>query len=217
MVDAGQVVASLELDASNFIGGMEAAIQAAQAMSGRARGAAVTVRQLSGAMDTLKTAAEVGAGGAAEALEGLRSAGREAVNGMIAGANARRGALTATFRSLARAAVQAARNELGIASPSKVFQEIGANAARGFQMGVDRGVPGAQESMRQLVKMGAFTPTAPAVDTAAGAGVVNNHYAAPISVTFPGAVVRSDSDLMELERRTQRLTRDLQYGLGARV
>ena len=52
---------------------------------------------------------------------------------------------------------------------------------------------------------------------AVGAGVVNNHYAAPISVTFPGAVVRSDSDLMELERRTQRLTRDLQYGLGARV
>jgi len=219
MVDAGQVVASLELDAGGFLGGMEAAIRAAQALSGRAQGASIGIRQLSGAMGALSGAAQEGAGGAAEALQGLRSVGREAVTGMIAGAVSRRSALAAAFRSLARAAVQAARDELGIASPSKVFLEIGQHAAKGFQMGVDRGAPGARESMRRLVSAGAFTNTSAADSggwTAGGSVVNNNHYAAPISVTFPGAVVRSDNDLRELERRTQRLARDLQYGLGAR-
>jgi hypothetical protein len=137
---------------------------------------------------------------------------------MISGANSRRGALAAAFRALARAAVRAAESELGISSPSKVFQEIGANTARGFQLGVDRGASGAQASMRRLVALGAFAPsrTAGMGERVAGSSVVNNHYAAPISVTFPGAVVRSDSDIRELERRTQRLARDLQYGLGAR-
>jgi hypothetical protein len=44
----------------------------------------------------------------------------------------------------------------------------------------------------------------------------NRRYAAPINVTFPGAVVRSDNDIREMDRRAQRMARDLQYGLGAR-
>ena len=213
MVDAGRVVASLELDAANYLGGMEAAILKTQLLAGRARAASAGIGQLSGAMGALKGAAEAGAGGAAEALGALRSAGREAVNGMIAGANSRRGALMAAFRALARAAVRAAEGELGIASPSKVFREIGLNTAKGFQMGVEGGAAGARESMRRLVAVGAFAPSNVPVG---GQGVVNNHYAAPVSITFPGAVVRSDSDIRELERRTQRIARDLQYGLGAR-
>ncbi len=215
MMDAGSVVASLELDAGNFLGGMEAAIEAAQALSGRAQGASAGIVRLSGAMGALKGAAEAGAGGAVEALHGLNAAGREAVNGMIAGANSKRGALAAAFRSLARAAVKAARDELGIASPSKVFQEIGLNAAKGFQMGVDGGASGAREAMRRLTAIGASSSAGVPAGRAAAVGVVNNHYAAPVSVTFPGAVVRSDNDIRELDRRAQRLARDLQYGLGA--
>ena len=216
MVDAGTVVASLELDTEGFLGGMEAAIEAAQALSGRARGASAGITQLCGAMGALKGAAEAGVGGAADALRGLNAVGREAVNGMIAGAVSRRGALAAAFRSLARAAVKAARDELGIASPSKVFREIGLNAAKGFQMGVDGGASGAQAAMRRLTAIGASSATGLPAGRAAAAGVVNNHYAAPISVTFPGAVVRSDNDIRELDRRAQRLARDLQFGLGAR-
>ena len=159
--------------------------------------------------------AEAGAGTAVDALRGLGAAGREAVNGMIAGANSKRGALAAAFRSLARAAVKAARDELGIASPSKVFQEIGLNAAKGFQMGVDGGASGAQQAMRRLTAIGASSSAGVPAGRAAAAGVVNNHYAAPVTVTFPGAVVRSDNDIREMDRRAQRLARDLQYGLGA--
>lgn len=216
MMDAGSVVASLELDAGNFLGGMEAAIEAAQVLSGRAQGASAGIAQLSGVMGALKGAAEAGAGTAADALRGLSAAGREAVNGMIAGANSKRGALAAAFRSLARAAVKAARDELGIASPSKVFQEIGLNAAKGFQMGVDGGASGAQQAMSRLTAIGASSSAGVPGGRAAAAGVVNNHYAAPVSVTFPGAVVRSDNDIRELDRRAQRMARDLQYGLGAR-
>ncbi len=215
-MDAGSVVASLELDAGDFLGGMEAAIKVAQALSGRAQGASAGIARLSGAMGALKGAAEAGAGGAIEALHGLNAAGREAVNGMIAGANSKRGALAAAFRSLARAAVKAARDELGIASPSRVFLEIGLNAAKGFQMGVDRGALGAQEAMRRLTAIGAYSSIGVPMGRASAASVVNNHYAAPVSVTFPGAVVRSDNDIRELDRRAQRMARDLQYGLGAR-
>ena len=216
MMDAGTVIASLELDAGGFISGMEAAIEAAQALSGGARGASVGIARLSGAMGELKGAAEAGAGGATQALRGLNAAGREAVNGMIAGAVSRRGALAAAFRSLARAAVKAARDELGIASPSKVFREIGLNAAKGLQMGVERGAGGAQEALRRLAATGAFSAAGVSAGRAAGGSVINNHYAAPISVTFPGAVVRSDNDIREMDRRAQRMARDLQYGLGAR-
>jgi hypothetical protein len=96
-----------------------------------------------------------------------------------------------------------------------VFQEIGKNAAKGFQLGVDGGATNAQQAMRRLTAIGASSCAGlPAARSATG--VVNNHYAAPITVTFPGAVVRSDNDIREMDRRAQRMARDLQYGLGAR-
>lgn len=220
MMDAGRVVATLELDTQNYMRGVGDAIEAAGALGLRARGAADGVGTLSGAMAGLREAAQGGARGALDALDGLRagavSAGRAAADGLIAGAGGRRSAVVAQFRSLARAAIQAARSELGIASPSKVFAEIGANAARGFELGIDRNMHGARESMRRLTALGAFTPRAVTGARQTG-GVVNNHYnSAPISVTFPGAVVRNDGDLRALERDMQRIARDLQYGLGAR-
>jgi len=146
-----------------------------------------------------------------------RSSGIAMVQGLINGAESKRDSLVNKFKSLAKAAIQAARSELGIASPSKVFEEIGAFTAQGFLRGVDKNMYGAQESMRRLTDAGAFAPRSIAgAGTPSGSIINNHHHDAPISITFPGAVVRSDNDIRELERRTQRLARDLQYGLGAR-
>ena len=152
---------------------------------------------------------------AAQALRNLEGVGRDAVNGLIAGAAARRSALVSSFKALARAAIEAARQELGIASPSKVFMEIGRDTAKGFQLGVDGGVDDARASMRRLTAAGALSPSWN-LSPARVEAPVTNYYGAPITVTFPGAVVRSDADILELERRTQKVARDLQYGLGAR-
>ena len=218
MLDAGQVVASLELDAQNYMRGMDDAVRAARALSTSAADTSGDIRRLSAAMDALQRAATDGVSGAADALGALKTVGREAVNGLIQGAAGRRSALAAAFQSLARSAVQAARAELGIASPSRVFARIGRYAADGFAQGVDAGASGAQASMRRLVSTGALTPRSITGTDAARqtGGVVNNHYGAPVTVTFPGAVVRNDNDLRELERRTQKIAKDLQYGLGAR-
>ncbi len=219
MLDAGKVVASLELNAEGYMRGMDDAVRAARSLSGSAVAASGDVRRLSAAMGTLRRAAKEGAQGAADAMSGMSAVGRAAVNGLIRGAAGRRGALVAAFRSLARSAVQAARAELGIASPSRVFARIGRYAADGFIQGVDAGAGGARASMQRLVSAGAFTSRSL---TGAGASypsssvVNNNHYGAPVTVTFPGAVVRSDNDIRDLERRTQKIAQDLQYGLGAR-
>jgi hypothetical protein len=218
VVDAGSVVASLELDTSGFMGGMDEAIRAAQAMSGRSREASGDIARLSGAMSIWRAAAEDGARGAAAALGAMKATGIEAVNGLIAGAESRRGALTASFRALAKAAIRAARDELGIASPSRVFAEIGRYSVAGFVSGVDRGAEDARSSMRRLLDVGAASPYA-ASGAAAGTtgGITHNHYAAPVNVTFPGDIhVNSDAELRDFERRQLKYARDLQYGLGAR-
>jgi hypothetical protein len=217
VVDAGQVVASLELDASGFMDGINGAIRAARALSGGALAASGDIIGLSGAMRVLRGAAEDGARGAANALSGLRAVGAEAVNGLIAGALSRRGALVASFRALAGAAIRAARDELGIASPSKVFAEIGRYSVTGFVRGVDRGAEDARSAMRRLMDVGAAVPSVVRLSDSAAGGVTHNHYAAPVNVTFPGDIhVSSDAELRAFERRQMKYARDLQYGLGVR-
>jgi len=210
-----------------------ATVQAAQ--QGHQINVPVTLNPVSSdgtsAIDALRDAISRGDGDVAAAAAGLASAaqgeldgmqgdaktaGTNAIQGLTNGAEAKRTPLINEFKSLATAAYQAVKDVLHINSPSKVFREIGLNTAKGFQMGVEGGVAGARESMRRLVAVGAFAPSNVPVSGQAGGGVVNNHYAAPVNITFPGAVVRSDSDIRELERRTQRIARDLQYGLGAR-
>jgi hypothetical protein len=223
MIDAGRVIAALELDDSGFARGMDDAIRAAQALGGGAQVAASGVSALSKAMGDMKKTAQLSARGAKDALDSLAGAsaqaGGDAIDGLITGAEGRRGALVAKFKSLAAAAIQAAKAELGIASPSKVFAEIGANVAGSMATGIDKNRHIAQDAMRRLVATSALAPSA--ITGAggvhpAGSIVSHNYNAAPVTVTFPGAVVRTDNDIRTLEKRMQRLARELNYGLGAR-
>ena len=164
---------------------------------------------ISASTSSVTTAAESISKAAATAfakeVPSARSAGIAMVQGLIDGANSKKQSLITTFEGLMVAAIQAAKRKAGIASPSKVFRGIGQNIADAFSLGVDDRRLASQKTVEQLV---GAPKTASVVN--------NNHNAAPINITFPGAVVRSDNDIRELERRTQRLARDLQYGLGAR-
>ena len=148
------------------------------------------------------------------------TAGGDAIQGLINGAEKKRKDLMDTFRGMARAAYQAAKDELGIASPSKVFAAIGLNTVTSLADSVDRNRYMVEGSMRRLTDI---TMASPAKITGAGAlqsssSVTNNNInAAPVSVTFPGDIhVNSDAELRSWERRQTKFARDLQYGLGVR-
>ena len=67
----------------------------------------------------------------------LRPAGLNAMRGLTAGINAGRSGVITAMRSAARAAVNAAKAELKINSPSKVFEdEVGVMTMRGWGRGV---------------------------------------------------------------------------------
>ena len=59
--------------------------------------------------------------------------------------------MTGAVRGLADNAITAARETLGIASPSRVFAEIGGHTAEGFERGVHGGTRGAQDAMAAMV------------------------------------------------------------------
>jgi hypothetical protein len=69
------------------------------------------------------------------------------VDGIVSVASAVVGAVT----SAVTGAIDAAKDLLGIASPSKVFMQIGEHTAEGFVEGVDNGADDAQGSMAALV------------------------------------------------------------------
>lgn len=88
--------------------------------------------------------------------------GRDMLLGLASGIT---GAATAVIDAVAGAvgsAVTAAKDVLGIASPSKVFAEIGGQTAEGYSQGVEQGTPQAQGSMSSMVAPDAAAATAQA-------------------------------------------------------
>lgn len=84
----------------------------------------------------------------------LKLIGRQSVQGMINGVNSRRAALISAYASMARAAAEAARRELKISSPSKVFFDIGGYTVEGMMIGLDSKVQALKASMSQTVAQG---------------------------------------------------------------
>lgn len=76
--------------------------------------------------------------------------GYEITRGVIVGINNGQIPVQDRLRSLARAAIAAAKAELGIASPSKVFLEIGKDLTKGLELGVVRGAPGFNHAMARM-------------------------------------------------------------------
>jgi len=85
--------------------------------------------------------------------------GEAIVDGMIAGLLGGNVALAGAVRGLATSAISAAKKALGIASPSKVFAEIGGYTAEGFAAGVDAEAPAARQAVDELTSAPA-TPIA---------------------------------------------------------
>ncbi len=95
-------------------------------------------------------------------IPGFGDIGSQIVQGMINGILSGAAGVVGAVVNVATGAITAAKNALGIASPSKVFAELGGYTAEGFAEGVDDGAGDAQAAMTAMVE-----PPAPGEITAA--------------------------------------------------
>ena len=81
----------------------------------------------------------------------LVGAGSNLIDGFIGGIKAAAGRVIDAVRGFVSDAIQAAKNLLGIASPSKVFAELGMYTMEGFEEGVERNAQSAADAVRRAV------------------------------------------------------------------
>lgn len=101
--------------------------------------------------------------------------GRQIIDGLVGGIKNGVGAVTGAIKDVADSAVNAAKNALGIHSPSRVFAALGRYVAQGLEVGISGGEPGVRRAVRALA------------DSAAGA------YSPSLSASIPTASATSDA------------------------
>ena len=147
----------------------------------------------------------------------LRSAGVNAMAGLRAGILAGRSGVISAMRSAAREAVNAAKKELKIKSPSQVFRdEVGVMTMRGFGAGV------LKESKEQakVIRNASRFLTGEAregsiVQSSDNRKTYNNNVSSTIQVQQ--MVVRDEQDVRSLAVEIATLTRRQQRGKGLRM
>jgi len=101
--------------------------------------------------------------------------GRSIIDGIVGGL--KRGAKWAldAIKSLGAQMMTAFKEKLGIASPSKEFARLGATLPQGVQVGVQRGTPGAQSAVENMVSVPAEQRAAGAVSSSASVSTGDIH------------------------------------------
>lgn len=225
-VGAGMGGYDFSTDANTLATNLETAISAALtaesltpsgtgAMAGLA--GALTAYDMSGAGTTVSVNVKNAVSRSLTATS-LKSIGTNAMAGLKAGINAGRSGVVSAMQSAARAAVNAAKKELKIASPSRVFRdEIGSMTMKGFGEGV------LQESRVQArtIRNAARFLTGEAKEGAIAFGNNDNRktYNQTSSVNLSGNnfYVRDEQDIRSLAIEIAALTKRQQRGRGLRM
>ena len=147
----------------------------------------------------------------------LRSAGVNAMAGLRAGILAGRSGVISAMRSAAREAVNAAKKELKIKSPSQVFRdEVGVMTMRGFGAGV---LKESREQAKVIRNASRFltgeAQTGAIVQSSSDNRRTYNNVSSTIQVQQ--MVVRDDQDIRSLAVEIAALTRRQQRGKGLRM
>ena len=225
-VGAGMGGYDFSTDAATLATNLESAISAALtaesltpsgtgAMAGLA--GALTAYDMSGAGTTVSANVKNAVSRSLTATS-LKSIGTNAMAGLKAGITAGRSGVVSAMQSAARAAVNAAKKELKIASPSRVFRdEIGSMTMKGFGEGV------LQESRVQArtIRNAARFLTGEAKEGAIAFGNNDNRktYNQTSSVNLSGNnfYVRDEQDIRSLAIEIATLTKRQQRGRGLRM
>ena len=138
------------------------------------------------------------------------------MRGLVAGINAGRAGVISAMRSAARAAVNAAKAELKIKSPSVVFRdEVGTMAVRGFTVGVEK-----EAKVQARIVSNAARYLTRAAQAGVGGSYDNRRtYNQNTTSTIHVAqlVVRDQQDVHSLAVEIASLTRRQQRGKGLRM
>jgi hypothetical protein len=112
-----------------------------------------------------------------------------------------------TIAGLGESAIKSFKSALGIASPSKVFTELGVDITRGVTSGVEAGTPSTQRAVDDMVT----PPTAASGARAAGGGVTITIGAINITASDSTPAAMASDFKRELEAVLQNIA----YQLGA--
>lgn len=148
----------------------------------------------------------------------LRSAGLNAMAGLRAGILAGQSGVISAMRSAARSAVNAAKSELKIHSPSRVFEdEVGVMTMRGLGKGVLKESKAQAKIIRNASRF--LTGEAGEGTIVAGNTTNTHNYHQDSSVNFTGSTfyIRDEKDVQALAVEIAALTRRRQHGRGLRM
>jgi hypothetical protein len=111
--------------------------------------------------------------------------GRNLWKGLVDGLKGGWEAVKSVFSDLADEAANAFKTALGIASPSKVFAELGIEIPKGVQQGIQLGTPAAQQAAADVVtapKLGSTTQNVPAPEAGTSAAAAGGKGARTITI-----------------------------------
>lgn len=127
----------------------------------------------------------------------LESLGMDAIAGFVKGLVSGKGAVMSTMSSVVGDAVTASKAKLDSHSPSRVMMDLGLDAGKGLEIGIDKSAVAVEDSMTALVE----PPSAPKLgsdrERAAGGNHTFNIYVNDVE-SDPGAI--ADAIARELER-----------------
>ena len=161
---------------------------------------------------TIATALETAISGSLS----LRSVGLNAMAGLANGIRTGKLLVVSAMRTAARAAVNAAKAELKIASPSRVFRdEVGVMVMKGFDEGVLTESKKTEKSLRNAARY--LTDAALEGASFSGQNRTNN-YNNTNTISFDGSnfYVRDEKDIYSLAVEIASLTKRQQRGKGLR-
>lgn len=121
----------------------------------------------------------------------LSDVGMALIDGLTGGITAAGPRVLQAITGVADGAIKAAKRALGIASPSKVFAEIGSNTAAGMTEGVDAGSAGVTSALESMVA----PPEAGAPAAAGSTSVATGGNTYNITVNVDGAGSGGSDDL----------------------
>lgn len=148
----------------------------------------------------------------------LRSIGLNAMYGLADGIRAGRTRVVAAMREAARAAAKAAKAELKIASPSRVFRdEVGTMVMRGFGAGIERETANQAKIIANAARY--LTGEAKEVSIGYNTSYDQRRYDQSSSVNVSGNsfFIRDEQDIHGLAVELATLTRRQQRGKGLRM
>ena len=148
----------------------------------------------------------------------LRSAGVNAMSGLAAGINAGRSGVISAMRSAARAAVNAAKSELKIKSPSQVFEdEVGVMTMRGWGRGVLKESKAQAKIIRNAARYLTGEAQAGSIQTTSNDNRRTYNSSVNSTIQVQQLVVRNEQDIRALAVEIATLTRRQQRGKGLKM